>query len=253
MLKAYLSGDPYLAFAKQAGAAPPDATKSSHKAVREQFKSTVLAVQYGMGPEALAQRIKQPPIRARELLRLHRETYRVFWSWSDASVNQAMLKGSLHTVFGWRVQVPAVSNERSLRNFPMQGNGAEMLRLACCLGTERGIEVCAPIHDAVLICAPLDRLDADIERMQDAMREASRIVLNGFELGTDATVVRCPDRYMDERGTVMWQRVMVLLDRTEVEAETVARPATVCCSAANTPTLRQSTPWPDIYDRTKVM
>ena len=50
----------------------------------------------------------------------------------------------------------------SLRNFPMQANGAEMLRLACCLATERGIEVCAPVHDAVLICAPLDRLEDDV-------------------------------------------------------------------------------------------
>ena len=211
MMAAYRSGDPYLAFAKQAGAAPSDATKTSHKAVRDQFKSTVLAVQYGMGADALAQRIGQPPIRARELLRLHRETYRVFWRWSDAAVDYAILNGSLHTVFGWRVQVPPISNPRSLSNFPMQANGAEMLRLACCLATERGIEVCAPVHDAVLICAPLERLDADVARMQDAMREASCIVLAGFELGTDAKIVRYPDRYMDERGVVMWGRVMELI------------------------------------------
>jgi DNA polymerase I len=211
MMEAYRSGDPYLAFAKQAGAAPADATKTTHKAIRDQFKSTVLAVQYGMGAEALAQRIGQPPIRARELLRLHRETYRVFWAWSDAAVDHAMLNGSLHTVFGWRVQVPPISNDRSLRNFPMQANGAEMLRLACCLGTEQGIKVCAPVHDAVLICSPLDRLDADVACMQQAMAEASRIVLGGFELGTDAKIVRYPDRYMDERGAVMWGRVMKLI------------------------------------------
>jgi DNA polymerase I len=166
-----------------------------------------------MGAEALAQRIGQPPIHARELLRKHHETYRIFWRWSDAAVDHAMLMSSLDTVFGWRVQVPPISNDRSLRNFPMQANGAEMLRLACCLATERGIEVCAPVHDAVLICAPLDRLDADVARMQGAMREASRIVLNGFELRTDADVVRYPHRYMDERGSVMWQRVMALLDQ----------------------------------------
>ncbi|MGB9388746.1 MAG: DNA polymerase [Xanthobacteraceae bacterium] len=234
MLEAYCSGDPYLAFAKQAGAAPKAATKATHKAVRDQFKSTVLAVQYGMGADSLAQRIGQPPIRARELLRLHRETYRVFWRWSDAAVDHAMLTGGLHTVFGWKVQVPTSSNERSLRNFPMQANGAEMLRLACCLATEQGIEVCAPVHDAVLICAPLDRLDVDVARMQEIMREASRIVLNGFELGTDATVVRHPDRYMDERGTVMWQRVMALVDRAEADHESVAAPTGRCCSAYNT-------------------
>jgi hypothetical protein len=219
MMDAYRSGDPYLAFAKQAGAAPAAATKATHKAIRDQFKSTVLAVQYGMGADALAQRVGQPQIRGRELLRLHHETYRVFWRWSDAALDHAMLTGNLHTVFGWRVRVPAVSNERSLRNFPMQANGAEMLRLACCLATERGIEVCAPIHDAVLICAPLERLEADVARMQNVMREASGVVLNGFELGTDAQVVRYPDRYMDERGRVMWERVMKLLAKATIIAE----------------------------------
>jgi DNA polymerase I len=121
MMEAYRSGDPYLAFAKQAGAAPADATKVTHKTIRDQFKSTVLAVQYGMGAEALARRIGQPPIRARELLRLHRETYWVFWRWSDAAVDHAMLKGRLHTVFGWCVRVPRDSNARSLRNFPDAG------------------------------------------------------------------------------------------------------------------------------------
>lgn len=196
----------------------------THKAERKQFKACVLAVQYGMGADALARRIGQPPIRARELLELHRETYRTFWRWSDQTLDYAMLKGSIHTVFGWRVQVPPNANDRSLRNFPMQANGAEMLRLACCLATERGIDVCAPVHDAVLISAPLDRLESDIEAMQQAMRAASRTVLNGFELGTDSTVSHHPERYMDERGKVMWAKVMDLLSEAE---------ATVRCSCDN--------------------
>jgi DNA polymerase I len=222
MKEAYLSDDPYLAFAKQAGAAPPSATKATHKAIREQYKACVLAVQYGMGIEALASRIEQPPIRARELLRLHRETYHVFWRWSDAALDHAMIEGSLHTAFGWRVQVPSNANSRSLRNFPMQANGAEMLRLACCLATESDIEVCAPIHDAVLVCAALDRLDHDIARMRDAMKEASRVVLDGFELGTDVEIVRYPDRYADPRGTVMWDRVMHLIYQHHLRAENAA-------------------------------
>jgi DNA polymerase I len=154
MQAAYQSRDPYLAFAKQAGAVPPDATKQTHGPMRELFKQCVLAVQYGMEAESLACRIGQPPLVARDLLRAHRETYRVFWRWSDAVVDCAMLAGSLHTVFGWHVHVHESPNPRSLRNFPMQANGAEMLRLACCLATERGVEVCSPVHDAVLICAP---------------------------------------------------------------------------------------------------
>ena len=74
------------------------------------------------------------------------------------------------------------------------------------------------MHDAVLICAPLDRLDKDVARMRAAMVEASRIVLDGFELGTDAAVVRYPDRYMDKRGRVMWERTLALITRQDAKA-----------------------------------
>ena len=77
--------------------------------------------------------------------------------------------------------------------------------------------MCAPVHDAVLICAPLDRLEADIAVMQAAMSEASKLVLGGFELGTDVNVVRYPDRYSDNRGVVMWERVMRLIAEREAQ------------------------------------
>ena len=212
MQDAYRSGDPYLAFARQAGAVPQDATKATHGPTRELFKQCVLAVQYGMEAESLTLRIAQRPIIARDLLRAHHQTYRRFWEWSDAAVDQAMLVGVISTVYGWPIHVSErSSNPRSLRNFPMQANGAEMLRIACCLATERGIEVCAPVHDAVLICAPIDRLESDIAKMRAAMAEASRFVLAGFELATDVKVVRWPDRYADPRGQEMWNRVCNLV------------------------------------------
>ena len=98
-----------------------------------------------------------------------------------------------------------------------------MLRLACCLATERGVEVCATIHDAVLIAAPLEHLDHDIERMRACMAEASRIVLSGFELRTDVNVIRPPDRYMDaDRGREMWEQVMKLVAKREAAAREAA-------------------------------
>jgi DNA polymerase I len=100
---AYLSGDCHLAFAKQANAVPHDATKATHGAQRELFKQCMLAVQYGMEAPSLALRIAQPAIVARDLLRTHRETYRPFWEWSDAALDQAMLLGVIHAVFGWPI------------------------------------------------------------------------------------------------------------------------------------------------------
>ena len=212
---AYQSGDCYLAFAKQAGVVPHDATKATHGAQRELFKQCMLAVQYGMEWRSLALRTAQPGIVARDLLRAHRQTYRRFWEWSDAAVDQAMLVGVIHTVFGWPIRIGERSNPRSLRNFPMQANAAEMLRVACCLATEGGVEVCAPVHDAVLICAPLEQIKDDIVAMRAAMAEASRFVLAGFELNTDVKLTRWPDRYMDPRGRQMWERVCTLVAQAE--------------------------------------
>jgi DNA polymerase-1 len=218
MMDAYRSGDPYLAFAKQAGAVPMDATKGSHPNEREQFKACVLAVQYGMGEESLALRIRQPVLRARQLLALHRRTYATFWRWSDAALDQAMLHGKLWTVFGWEIHVTDAPNPRSLRNFPMQANGAEMLRLACCLATERGIRVCAPVHDALLIEAPSEELATAIDVTRAAMAEASEIVLGGFRLTTDVDGIHYPDRYQDKRGEVMWVSVWSIINRLESTA-----------------------------------
>ena len=225
MMEAYASGDPYLAFAKQTGQVPDNATKQTHPSEREQSKACVLAVQYGMGAESLARRVGQPPIVGRELLRLHRETYPVFWRWSDAAVDFACLEGKLHTTFGWTVNIGANTNPRFLRNFPMQGNGAEMLRLACCFTTEQGIRVCAPVHDALLIEAPLDMIEHAVATTQKAMARASALVLNGLKLRSDAKIIKSPDRYRDERGVVMWETVEGILLLNKYERET--------CSSVN--------------------
>ncbi len=164
-----------------------------------------------MREESLGRRIQQPTAYAKELLRLHRRTYATFWEWSDATLNYAHMHGKLWTVLGWELHVGSGANSRSLANFPMQANGAEMLRLACCLTTEAGVEVVAPVHDALLIHAPLEELEARAEQTQALMRQASRIVLSGFELRSDVKFIRWPERFEDERGVVMWDTVQALL------------------------------------------
>lgn len=222
MMFGYSSGDPYLAFAKQAGAVPQSATKLTHKAEREQFKACVLAVQYGMGAESLALRINQPVARAHQLLKLHRQTYRTFWSFSGSAVDEALLNRKICTTYGWHLRTGDDPNDRSLRNFPMQANGAEMLRIACVLMHDAGIRICAPVHDALLIEAPLDKLDDVVQLAQDLMRQASRHVLAGFELSSDAKIVRYPDRYMDERGTLFWDTVMAHIGHPAYDAPAAA-------------------------------
>ena len=228
MMEAYLSGDPYLAFAKQAGAAPANATKVSHKAVREQFKQCVLAVQYGMGEESLAERIGQPPIVARRLLELHRNTYRRFWTWSDAVLDEVSLHGRLWTSLGWEIRVSERINPRSMRNFPMQANGAEMLRLASIYLTDAEVRVCAPVHDALLIEATVETLADTVKLSTELMIQASRDILSGFALSCDTKIIQHPDRFIDERGEHMWN---VVLDLAQQEDPLAASPGKVGLAA----------------------
>jgi DNA polymerase-1 len=228
----YLSDDLYIAFGIAAGVLPKGATKKSHKALREMLKQCVLGLQYGMGSRTLAFRIGRSELMARSLIAAHKRRYPKFWRWSEAVVARGMQGMPLYTVFGWRLQPTEYSRPTTLMNFPMQANGAEILRLACCLGIERGIRVCAPVHDAILIEAPLERLEAYIAMMRAAMAEASRVVLNGFELITECPdtgeddfpqIIRHPQRYMDKRGVDMWNAVTELVAKRRATPRVRAR------------------------------
>jgi DNA polymerase I len=221
MQEAYGAGDPYLEFAKQAGAVPPAATKKTHGAVRDQFKSCALAVMYGMTPKGLSIRIGKSEPEAQRLIEKHQETYPKFWEWSDRVIAHMQLEGVYSTVAGWQVSRALRGlnehQKRSLRNFPMQATGADMLRLSCCLATEGGIRICCPVHDAVLIEAPLSRINDQVSAMQEVMGDASREILDGFELRTEAKVFT--DRFEDARGRSTWKLVTGLLERCRPSEE----------------------------------
>lgn len=216
MMEAYATGDPYLAFAKQAGAVPQDATKKTHADERELYKATALAVQYGMGAESLAMRIGKSHAHGAALLANHKRVYQDYWRWSDHAATTGMLGRPLVTVFGWRTFGKGDGNPRTFRNFPAQANGAEMLRLAIIGLVESGIRVCAPVHDAVLIEAPVGEIEGVVATSQAIMRSASKVVLSGFEVRTDAKIVKFPDRYDEPRGELMWRKITEILARRNV-------------------------------------
>jgi hypothetical protein len=125
----------------------------------------------------------------------------------------------MRTAFGWTCRTGITEfNERSIRNWPVQAAGADILRIACIMATRHGIKLVAPIHDAVLIEAPIDRIEADVALMREIMRRASRIVLNAdasgtHELRTDHKIIRYPDHYSDERGGEIYAGVLTLLQQ----------------------------------------
>jgi DNA polymerase I len=216
MLDMYRSGDPYLSFAKRVGAVPSTATKKSHAEVRDKYKVMLLATQYGMSAETLAGRLGVSSFEAHEMLNQHRELFAQYWKWSDDWLAHSLQTGVMRTAFGWEYRIGIVEstvNARSIRNWPVQATGADVLRISCILAARHGIRILAPVHDAVLIEAPIEHIEADVTLMQEIMRRASRVVLNSdasgtHELRTDAKIIRYPDRYSDKRGEDIWAYVL---------------------------------------------
>lgn len=214
MKAAYETGDPYLAFAKQAGAVPQDATKKSHPETRDLFKQCVLGVQYGMGPDSLALRIGKSTPYAKELMRHHKRVFQKYWAWCDHVLDTTLLFRKISTCFGWQMYVfgQERKEERTVKNFPCQATGAEILRTACVLLIENNIKIVAPIHDAILVECDEEEADETILLAQKLMTKASTIVLGPDNLiKTEAEVIKYPDRYSDKRGVETWNRIMNIL------------------------------------------
>ena len=218
MLAAVESGDPYLSFAVQAGLAPADATKQSHADIRSRCKAVVLGVNYGMQARTLASRTGLSVVEAQNLITRMERTFPVYTEWVQQVIGAGIMRGSLSTCFGW-TRLTASDRSTTIRNWPIQSAGAEMLRLASNLIVEQGITLDAPIHDAVAVEAPVDAIDEAVDITRDCMATASATLLDGLVIGTDAAVVTWPGRYFDPRGIAMWDKVTGIIDRLEWQSD----------------------------------
>src|SRR5262249_5944026 len=174
MLEFYRS-DPYLAFAKRVGVAPSSATKETHEPLRDRYKTGLLSIQYGIQADTLGARLGVSTFDAHEMINQHNELFAAYWRWSDDWLAHALDTGVMWTPLGWTCRTGITEfNARSIRNFPIQGAGADILRVACIWANRHGLRLLGPVHDAVLIEAPFERIEADVALMQELMRRASR-------------------------------------------------------------------------------
>src|SRR5262249_8218577 len=180
-IAAYLSGDkamqkmlqeddPYIAFGELAHVIPAGSLKKyGAKKCKEMFarertrlKAITLGVLYGKTIYTVSAECGIAIDEARGLLRLHKTLFPQFWLWSGWMTNESLATRKITTKLGWqrwllsKKERDAKKDEdqhhkkvqNSLQNFPMQSHGAEMLRLALMYATEKGLGICALLHDA---------------------------------------------------------------------------------------------------------
>ena len=180
----YQTRDIYLATAKLAKIIPQDAKREDYEDVREAFKVIVLATNYGMGMSSITKALKRFGFNASEaagLMRKYKELYHVYFDWVEVRTNHAQMHGYISTSLGWDRHFAENSfiNPRSLMNWSIQSESAEVLRNGLIRLTDAHIKVCATVHDAFLIECPIPEHIDQIRIAKKCMIDAARYTVGG--------------------------------------------------------------------------
>jgi len=184
LLAAYNSGDVYLHTAKLAGLAPSHATDKTHSEIRTIFKVIVLSSNYGAGAYSIAKKLKKFGKTYSEtagLIKTYKELYKVYFNWIDNRSNHALMHGFISSSLGWerRFAKNSFINPRSLMNWSIQAESAEVLRNALIRLIDAGIKVCAMVHDAFLIECPIPEHKDQIRVAKQCMIDAAEYIVGG--------------------------------------------------------------------------
>jgi hypothetical protein len=182
-----------------------------NKDMRNRMKALQLAINYGMSVSSLARGLNRHPLIGSTIIERHNEAYPEYWQWRDGAVRQAMLDRQIKSILGWPLRLTTSPNKRTLYNFPMQANGAEMLRLAAWRLCEAGIIPNMLVHDAILLEVTCQE---EIEHAIEIMRGVGRDIC-GFEFGVDVDQRLVNGaRYRDKRpmAKAMWDTIVKTLE-----------------------------------------
>lgn len=185
----YLNGDVYLTFAMHIGLVPETATKASHAAERELSKMIFIGLLYGMGAKTLAVKLNCDDASARQILADYRQRYPQLWQWQEALLQQAREQQGLSTASGWRMFVDYSTKPTTIKNWPIQAVGVDILRKAILDCESAGLRVLAPLHDAILFESDLADHEVQIQQAQALMVNAAKHWLSDFPLRLDTQLI----------------------------------------------------------------
>ncbi len=209
MRRAYVSGDVYLAFARQSGlireadwqrvVREGGKPGEAFKAERIVSKAVVLGLQFGMTKHGLASALDADLAFAARMVRKHEQVYPQLHGWGREVVHLARDRGYTSTAMGWTMRTTALTRDRTILNAPIQGTGGDIMRLAVVMAEQEGLQPVATVHDALLFVAPAGDWQGHALLAREVMQEAGRLVL-GMELGVDGQVVLPGERYLEGTG-----------------------------------------------------
>jgi hypothetical protein len=215
----YRTGDPYRQFAAAAlGVLDPTEQQ------RQIYKATVLGRIYGLGVASLARNLRISRAQAQQIIDQMNARYPVLNAWLRRILMKAAHGVPIVCALGWSLASSGSSEEeRTFLNYPMQANGAELMRLVIVRASAAGLRLIGCAHDSFMIEAPIATIEQEVARLQEIVRQASRDLFGGFELRADCKpardIVKFPARFVDKReiedGMCHWNRLTALINLEE--------------------------------------
>jgi hypothetical protein len=203
MIRAYKTGNPFLALAKKRGEVPQNATKKTHPVEHEKFKAVVHGLNYGRTKHGLSKVLGLPINECEKLLQGYWKAFSAYARWRTIVRVLMLGYGRLWVWDGWQCLLGVNPNIRSVLNWPVQSTGAVLLRLAIVLAARKGVRIIATVHDAIMIEARDEDIEEHLRWAREAMDEACRAVL-GDVIRTECQIIRADGRYYDKKGEKLW-------------------------------------------------
>ena len=102
---------------------------------------------------------------------IHQKVFKKYWKWRDTVLREYGKHNSLILPDGWEL-LAGEDRPNTIANFPIQGLGASILRRAVELCLREGLEVFAPLHDAIYIVSDEKHEKRDSARLVSCMEQA---------------------------------------------------------------------------------
>ncbi len=158
---------------------------------RKQFKTLTIAYLYGVQNVGISKKWDVDLDKANQWRLELDKPFNKARGWMNANSRKAYSQGSVSSM-DWRMRITNLTKPSTVRNWPIQAAGADILRRSCLKLADHNINVIGCLHDAVMIEIPIAEYEKTISIAEKLMADASADVLSGFRLKTSIEAMYWP-------------------------------------------------------------
>ncbi len=148
---------------------------------RKSFKTLMTVHLYGGRAATIARKIGHGVVEVIQWLGKLKVLLKPLSDWLNIQLYQSKQAGEIQSL-DWQINLKILKKDTAIRNWPVQACGADIMRRACLALEKAEIPVLLTEHDGFLIQVKTTHFDQQILLAQQALGDASAMVLGGFKL-----------------------------------------------------------------------